>query len=122
MRKVHPAYTSLIGKYKYSRSRNFSTHVLASYVIARKGLEFKEEIPAIYKWLLAQVGDVIKPCLKPSSPYYKWAKLHDFFKHSGITSFKTSEVMKKTLQMKYVLTPVTGAQPDNLRAGLSPKG
>ena len=122
IRKVHPAYTSLIGKYKYSRSRNLSTHVLASYVIARKGLGFKEEIPAIYKWLLAQVGDVIKPRLKPSSPYYKWAKIHDFFKHNGITSFKTSEVMKKTLQMKYVLNSVTSEQPDNLRVGLSPKG
>ena len=122
VRKVHPAYTSLIGKYKYSISRNLSTHVLASYVIARKGLGFKEELPTIYKWLLAQVGDAIKPRLKPSSPYYNWAKLHDFFKHSGITSFKTSEVMKKLLQMKHVLNPATGKQPDNLKAGLSPTG
>ena len=122
VRKVHPAYTSLIGKYKYLRSRNLSIHVLASYVIARKGLGFKEAIPPIYKWLLAQVGDVIKPRLKPSSPYYNWAKLHDFFKHSGITSFKTSEVMKRALQMKYVLNSVTSEQPDNLRAGLSSTG
>jgi len=121
VRKVHPAYTSLIGKYKYSRSRNLSTQVLASYVIARKGLGFKEEIPVIYKWLLAQVGGFIKPLLKPSSPYYRWAKIHNFFKYCGITSFKTSEVMKKALQIKYVLNPVTGAQPDNLMAGLSPK-
>jgi hypothetical protein len=119
---VHPAYTSLIGKYKYSCSRNLSTHVLASYVIARKGLGFKEAIPTIYKWLLAQVGDVIKPRLKPSSPYYKWSQLHDFFKHCGITSFKTSEVMRKTLQMKYVLNSVTSEQPDNLRAGLTLSG
>ena len=122
IKKVHPAYTSLIGKYKYSRSRNLSTHILASYVIARKGLGFKEGIPAIYKWLLAQVGGFIKPRLKPSSPYYNWAKIHDFFKYSGITSYKTSEVMKKTLQMKYVLNPATGAQPDNLMADLSPTG
>jgi len=60
--------------------------------------------------------------LKPSSPYYNWAKLHDFFKHSGITSFKISEVTKKALQMKHVLNSVTGAQPDNLRAGLSSNG
>ena len=122
IKKVHPAYTSLIGKYKYSRLYNLSTHVLASYVIARKGLGFKEELPAIYKWLLAQVGDVIKPRLKPSSPYYSWAKLHDFFKYSGITSFKTSEVMRKTLQMKHVLNSATSEQPDNLRAGLSTTG
>jgi IS605 OrfB family transposase len=122
IQKVHPAYTSLIGKYKYSRLYNLSTHVLASYVIARKGLGFKEALPARYKWLLAQVGDKIKPRLKPRSPYYNWAKLHDFFKHSGITSFKTAEVVRMTLQMKHVLNSVTSEQPDNLKAGLSSKG
>ncbi len=122
IRKVHPAYTSIIGKYKYSRLYNLSTHVLASYVIARKGLKFKEDLPPIYKWLLAQVGDAIKPRLKPSSPYRNWANLHDFFKYCGITSFKTSEVMKKALQMKHVLNSVTSEQPDNLKAGLSSTG
>ena len=122
IKKVHPAYTSLIGKYKYSRLYNLSTHVLASYVIARKGLGFKEDLPLNYKWLLAQVGDVIKPRLKPSSPYRDWAKIHDFFKYSGITSFKTSDVMVKTLQMKYVLNSATSAQPNNLKVGLSSKG
>ncbi|MFW9988670.1 MAG: hypothetical protein ACFFC3_08445 [Candidatus Odinarchaeota archaeon] len=122
IRKVHPAYTSLIDKYKYSRLSNFSTHVLASCVIARKGLGFKEELPPHYKWLLAQVGDMIKPRLKPSSPYRNWAKLHDLFKYSEITSFKASEVMKKTLQMKYTLNSATSEQSDNLRAGFSPSG
>ncbi len=122
VKRVHPAYTSLIGLYKYSRLYNLSTHLLASYVIARKGLGFKEAIPDVYKWLLAQVGDAIKPRLKPGSPYYEWAKLHDFFKHSGITSFKTSEVTKKALQMKYGLNSATSEQLDNLRAGLSTMG
>ncbi len=122
IRKVHPAYTSLIGKYKYSRSYNLSTHVLASYVIARRGLGFKESIPAVYKRLLSQVGGFIKPRLKKGSPYYEWSQVHDFFKHSGITSFKTSEVMRKVLKMKYVLNSATSAQPDNLKAGLSNSG
>ena len=122
VKKIHPAYTSLIGTYKYSRLYNLSPHVLASYVIARKGLGFKEEIPTLYKWLLAQVGDAIKPRLKPSSPYRKWAKLHDFFKHSGINSFKTSEATNKALLAKRVLNSATSAQPDNLKAGLSKSG
>ena len=71
VRKMHPAYTSLIGKYKYSRSYNFSIHVLASYAIARRGLGFKESISAIYKWLLSQVRCFIKPRLKKGSPYYE---------------------------------------------------
>ena len=122
IRKVHPTYTSLIGKYKYSRSYNLSTHVLASYVIARRGLGFKEPVPAIFKWLLSQVGGFIKPRLKKGSPYYEWSQIHDFFKYSGITSFKTSEVMKKVLQMKHVLNSATSTQPDNLKAGFSKKG
>jgi len=122
IRKVHPAYTSLIGKYKYSRLYNLSTHVLASHVIARRCLGFREDLPPIYEWLLARVGDAIKPRLKPSSPYREWAKLHDFFKHCGMTSFKTAEVMKKALQMTHVLNSVTSARPDNLRAGLSSTG
>jgi len=122
MRKVYPAYTSLIGKYKYLRSHNLSTHVLASYVIARRGLGFGESIPHIYKWLLSQVGGFVKPRLKKGSPYRKWSQIHDFFKHSGITSFKTSDVMRKASQMKDVLNSVTSAQPDNLKAGLSNSG
>jgi len=122
IKKIKPAYTSLIGKYNYLRLYNLSIHVLASYVIARKGLEFKEALPPLYMWLLAQVEGVIKPHLKPSSPYYDWDKLHTFFKYSGITSFKTSEVMRKALQMKYVLNSVTSEQSDNLRAGLSSNG
>ena len=54
--------------------------------------------------------------------FRNWAKLHDFFKHSGITSFKTAEVMRKALLMKQVLNSVTSEQPDNLRAGLSSTG
>ena len=122
--KIHPAYTSIIGELKYSRSFNLSRHVLASYVIARRGLGFREAIPAFYKRLLAQVGGVLKPRLNPSSPYYQWAQLYDLFKQRGITSFTPSEtssykpsaIMKK-LRM-YGANPATGAQPDNLTAGL----
>ncbi|NVM02644.1 MAG: hypothetical protein HWN67_09930 [Candidatus Helarchaeota archaeon] len=52
--EIHPAYTSLIGK--YSRLHNLSGHVLANYVIARRGLGFEGDLPAIYEWLLLQVN------------------------------------------------------------------
>ncbi|MFX0101152.1 MAG: hypothetical protein ACFFCS_16370 [Candidatus Hodarchaeota archaeon] len=92
-------------------------------MIARRGLGFKEALPPIYSWVLAQVGGIIKPRLKPSSPYRDWSRIHDLFKHSGITSYKTAEIIKKVLSMKYVLvTAATRAQPDNLRAGLNPSG
>jgi len=121
-RKVFPGYTSLIGKYKYSGLHNLSTHHLASYVIARRGLGFKETIPAVYDWVLSQVEEYIEPHLKRGSPYLRWSQIYDLFEHSGITSFKTAEILRKTVLMRYVLNSVTSAQPDNLKAGLSSHG
>jgi len=118
-RKVFPGYTSLIGKYKYSGLHNLSVHHLASYVIARRGLGFKEAIPTVYDWVLSHVGEFIEPRVKQGSPYRTWSMIHDLFKYSGITSFKTAEILSKTVLMKHVLNSVTNAQPDNLRAGLS---
>jgi len=120
--KVPSYYTSIIGQLKYARSYNLSIHYLASYVIARRGLGFEEDIPADYEWLLSQVGDRIKPRLKKGSTYYNWARIHDFFQYSGITSFRPSEIVRKVLLVKNGLNSVTKAQPDNLRAGLSRKG
>jgi IS605 OrfB family transposase len=119
IRKVFPGYTSLIGKYKYSRLHNLSTHHLASYVIARRGLGFKEGIPTVYNWVLSHVGEFIEPRVKQGSPYRKWSMIHDLFEHSGITSFKTAEILRKTVLMKHVLNSVTSVQSDNLKAGLS---
>ncbi|WP_287582603.1 IS200/IS605 family accessory protein TnpB-related protein [Candidatus Borrarchaeum sp.] len=121
-RKVFPGYTSLIGKYKYSRLHNLSTHHLASYVIARRGLGLKEAIPPVYDWVLSQVEEFIEPRLKKGSPYRRWSMIHSLLKHSGITSFKTAEILKKAVLMNYVLNSVTSAQPDNLKAGLSKNG
>jgi IS605 OrfB family transposase len=121
-RKVFPGYTTIIGKYKYSRLHNLSVHHLASYVIARRGLGFKESFPVVYDWVLSQVEEYIEPHLKKGSPYRSWSMIHKLFKHSGITSFKTAEILKKTVVMKHVLNSVTSAQPDNLKAGLSANG
>jgi IS605 OrfB family transposase len=118
-RKVFPGYTSIIGKYKYSRLYNLSVHHLASYVIARRGLGFTEEIPPIYDWAFSQVGEFIEPRLKKGGLYHTWSMTHDLFKHSGITSLKTAEILGKTVLMKHVLQSVTIAQPDNLKAGFS---
>ncbi|MFX1520274.1 MAG: IS200/IS605 family accessory protein TnpB-related protein [Promethearchaeota archaeon] len=121
-RKVFPGYTSLIGKYKDSGLHNLTIHHLASYVIARRGLGFKEAIPAVYDWVLSHVGEFIEPRVKQGSPYRSWSQIHDLFEYSRITSFKTAEILRKTVLMKYVLYSVTSAQPDNLKAGLSTNG
>ena len=125
VRKVHPAYTTIIGALKYSWSLNFSDHVLASYVIARKGLGFVEDLPACYEWLLAQVGDVIKPRLNPSSPYRQWAQLYDLFKDYGVTPFRSPDPatnLRRNLlgtldTVLDGLNPATGVLPNNLTSG-----
>jgi IS605 OrfB family transposase len=45
LKKVNPAYTSVIGKYKYATLYGLSFHQAAAFVIARRGLGFRERIP-----------------------------------------------------------------------------
>jgi len=50
--KVNPAYTSIIGKLKYAPLYNIDKDTAGAYVIARRGLGFKERLPKKYKELL----------------------------------------------------------------------
>jgi IS605 OrfB family transposase len=52
IRKVNPAYTSLIGKLKYAPQFNIDKDIAAAFVIARRGLGYKEKLPKNYKELL----------------------------------------------------------------------
>jgi len=49
--KVNPAYTSVIGKLKYAPQYNIDKDIAGAYVIARRGLGFKEKLPKNYKEL-----------------------------------------------------------------------
>jgi IS605 OrfB family transposase len=55
IRKVNPAYTSVIGKLKYAPQYNIDKDIAGAYVIARRGLGFKENIPKNYKELLNDI-------------------------------------------------------------------
>ncbi len=50
--EVNPAYTSIIGKLKYSPMLGIDKDVAGAYVIARRGLGFKEKLPKNYRELL----------------------------------------------------------------------
>jgi len=50
--KVNPAYTSVIGKLKYAPIYRIDKDVAGAYVIARRGLGFKERLPKNYRKLL----------------------------------------------------------------------
>lgn len=49
---VNPAYTSLIGQFKYAESKKLNNHIAASYVIGRRALNIKDKVPKKYRALL----------------------------------------------------------------------
>jgi len=49
LRKVNPAYTSIIGKLKYAPQFNIDKDIAAAFVIARRGLGYKENILKNYR-------------------------------------------------------------------------
>jgi uncharacterized small protein (DUF1192 family) len=50
--KVNPAYMSIIGKLKYTPLYNIDKDMAGAYVIARRGIGFKERLPKNYRNLL----------------------------------------------------------------------
>jgi IS605 OrfB family transposase len=50
--EVHPAYTSVIGMLKYAPQLNIDRDVASAYVIGRRALGFKEDMPENYEKLL----------------------------------------------------------------------
>jgi IS605 OrfB family transposase len=50
--EVHPAYTSVIGMLKYAPQLNIDKDVVGAYMIGRRALGFKEDMPENYEKLL----------------------------------------------------------------------
>jgi len=72
--KVHPAYTSKIGLYKYCHQYGMVVHNGAAMTIARRSYQFKESVSNILK------EDFIKPKLQSKFDLYhewkKWSTIH----------------------------------------------
>ncbi|RBW67587.1 IS200/IS605 family accessory protein TnpB-related protein [Bacillus taeanensis] len=60
IKKVNPAYTSVIGRFKYSKRYGLSVHEATAFVIGRRGLDFEEKIP---KQLVERLCSLVKPHL-----------------------------------------------------------
>jgi IS605 OrfB family transposase len=45
VKKVNPAYTSIIGRFKYMKKYGLSIHESAALVIGRRGLGYQERLP-----------------------------------------------------------------------------
>lgn len=52
--QVSPAFTSVIGKVKYMKPKGLSIHQSAAYVIARRGMYYKEKVPPVLFNLLPE--------------------------------------------------------------------
>jgi len=52
--EVHPAYTSVIGMLKYAPQLNIDKDIAGAYVIGRRALGFKEDMPENYEKLLKE--------------------------------------------------------------------
>ncbi len=50
--EVHPAYTSIIGMLKYAPQLSIDKDIAGAYVIGRRALGFKEDMPETYETLL----------------------------------------------------------------------
>ncbi|MCF8299093.1 MAG: hypothetical protein K9J13_16210, partial [Saprospiraceae bacterium] len=86
---VNPAYTSIIGKFKYADKLGRCVHQCASYVIARRGNRHKEKVPS-------RLGSLLQSGEKVNHHWSQWNKLnkrittvlnkdtlHEFFKNLG---------------------------------------
>ena len=45
VKQVNPAYTSIIGRFKYAAKYGLSVHEAAAFVIGRRGVGYKEKLP-----------------------------------------------------------------------------
>lgn len=87
LKKVNPAYTSLLGRIKYQKKFGLSVHEAAAICIARKGLGLKEKLPK--KLLIDFFAMEVKDKIKISDAKYKeyLGNLYSFFMN---TKFKKS--------------------------------
>lgn len=84
-KKVNPAFTSIIGRFKYQKMYNLNIHESAAYVIGRRGLGFNEKL-SLYKYPSALVKKFIIRTLagkydsRRIHSWMLWRKLRDDYR------------------------------------------
>lgn len=82
-KKVNPAFTSIIGKFKYQKMYNLSIHESSSYLIGRRGLGFSEKL-SLYRYPSKIVKDVVFDLVGDKTKHVHnwvlWRKLRDNYK------------------------------------------
>jgi len=96
IRKVNPAYTSVIGKLKYTPQFNIDKDIAAAFVIARRGLGYKEKLPKNYKELLSDKDFLL---FSEASIEDKIAKLKKEMKEEK-NQYKRNKLKSKLVKLK----------------------
>jgi len=96
IRKVNPAYTSVIGKLKYAPQYNIDKDIAAAFVIARRGLGYKEKLPKNYKELLNDKDFLL---FSEASIEDKIAKLKKEIKEEK-NQYKRNKLKSKLVKLK----------------------
>ncbi len=70
IKKINPAFTSIIGKYKYRWMHKISIHESAAFVISRRGLGYNEKL-SFYKLSHERIKSFL---IKTLEGKYDWNK------------------------------------------------
>jgi len=109
--EVNPAFTSQIGKMKYMKQMHISIHQAASYVIGRRGMNLKEQVPKVlqayteYKdgkhhWKQWNVLTKVFKALRPYVFYHVSGQCYPLF-NKEICNYGLTQAERDILQ-KYV--------------------
>mgnify|MGYP006342526681 FL=1 len=87
--EVNPAYTSVIGKAKYSKRLGISVHRAAAYVIARRGMNKKEK-ETVFQLKLAESE---RKMLEEHNGNAYWKKVQELIRANEKTLSQESQVV-----------------------------
>jgi len=112
IKKVNPAYTSVIGRFKYSQKLGVSVHEAASYVIGRRGLGLEERLskevirllkeqvkPHLIKLLASMEESEKKSARGKKHRKYLGMLLNNIDRFKELHSWKIWNVVHKTLKL-----------------------
>jgi len=108
---VNPAYTSIIGRNKYSKRFGIGVHSSAAFVLARRGFRFKEKLPNQMIGILRRGEDEkFERTFRFRHHWSAWAFLHKnlekclkrVLKRTRGDSVDTGEIIPEGINMNYL--------------------
>lgn len=110
--EVNPAYTSQIGKMKYMKRFGISIHEAASFVIARRGMGFKEKLPPV-------LGALVPEKIRGAHHWVQWKYASKLLKGIRTHSYYQSDLFDLDKFRSRNEFFVSGALTDLEQKGLS---